>query len=90
MTRKRYEVDCLDGCEIEADTSDDGLFSRATAERRAGFHEGSVGHDVRVNIAEETPEYLCPVCLTKCVGERARDEHAQTEPGVSPSSFERV
>lgn len=90
MTRCRYEVVCAEGCAIDADTSDDGLFSLSTAHRRAGFHEGSTGHDCSVEVAEETPEYRCPVCATKCVGERERDEHAKTEPGVDPSSFYRV
>jgi len=90
MTKKRYEVSCLDGCEITADMSDDGLFSRATAERRAGYHEGSTGHQVVVEVENATEEYLCPVCHIRCVGEQERDEHAQTEPGVSPDSFTRV
>lgn len=89
MTKKRYAVECTDCGTIGADT-DDGLFTRATAERRAGFHEGTRGHIVSVEVAEETPEYRCPVCHTKCVGERERDEHARTEPGVSPDSFVRV
>lgn len=89
MTSRRWSVDCRECGEIEADT-DDGLFSRPTAERRAGFHEGSHGHDVTVEVAEETNEYRCPVCQTKCTGERERDEHAKTEPGVHPSSFVRV
>ena len=86
----RYKLVCRQCGEIEADTSDDGLFSRPTAERRAGFHEGAFEHDVSVEVAEETNEYRCPVCHTKCVGERERDEHAKGEPGVSPSSFVRV
>ena len=89
MTQKRYSLRCLTCGEIEAD-SDDGLFSRSTAERRAGFHEGSTGHQVKVEAAEETKEYRCPVCHTKCVGERERDEHAETEPGVKPDQFVRV
>lgn len=89
MTQKRYTIDCLDCGIIEADT-DDGLFSRPTAERRAGFHEGAFDHSCTVEIAEETPEYRCPVCHTLCVGEDERDSHARTEPGVQPSSFIRV
>jgi len=90
MTKRRYQVNCREGCEIEADLSDDGLFDRPTAERRAGFHEGSTGHSVDVEAVEETPEYRCPVCHTKCTGKRERDDHAQTEPGVRPDSFTRV
>ncbi|MWG36513.1 hypothetical protein [Halomarina oriensis] len=90
MTRTRYRLVCRQGCEITADTTDDGLFPRHVAERRAGFHEGSRGHDVAVEIADETNEYRCPVCHTKCTGEDERDAHAKTEPGVSPSSFVRV
>lgn len=89
MSQKRYTVECLECGTIEADTND-GLFSRATAERRAGYHEGSRGHQCNVEVAEETPEYRCPVCHTLCVGDRERDEHARTEPGVKPSSFVRV
>lgn len=86
----RYSVTCHDGCEIESDLSDDGLFDRPTAERRAGFHEGSTGHDVTVEVEKEMAEYRCPVCYTKCEGKSERDEHAKTEPGVQPSSFIRV
>jgi hypothetical protein len=86
----RYQVVCEDCGVIEADTSDDGLYDKATAHRRAGFHEGSRDHSVRVEVARETNEYRCPVCQTKCVGERERDGHAKTEPGVQPSSFVRV
>lgn len=89
MTQKRYRVVCHECGEIEADT-DDGLFSRPTAERRAGFHEGSRDHDLTVEVAEVTKEYRCPICHTKCVGERERDEHANSEPGVKPSSFVEV
>lgn len=89
MTQKRYRVICLDCGTIEADT-DDGYFSRPTAERRAGHHEGSQGHQCDVEVAEKTKEYRCPVCHTLCVGERERDDHAQGEPGVDPSSFVRV
>lgn len=89
MTQKRYSVTCRECGEIVADT-DDGLFSKATANRRAGFHEGSRGHDCDVEVAEQTKEYRCPVCHTKCVGERERDQHARTEPGVKPDSFTRV
>lgn len=90
MTKTRYSVECLECGTIQADTTDDGLFSRPTAERRAGFHEGAFDHSVTVEVAEETNEYRCPVCYTKCVGELERDEHAKTEPGVRPSSFVRV
>jgi len=89
MARFRYSITCRECGEIEADT-DDGLYDKATAHRRAGFHEGSRGHDCDVEIAEETNEYRCPVCQTKCVGERERDKHAKTEPGVHPDSFVRV
>ncbi len=87
----RYKVVCLSCGEIEAD-SDDGLYDKASAHRRAGFHEGanSAPCTCNVEVAEETNEYRCPVCQTKCVGERERDEHAKTEPGVQPSSFVRV
>lgn len=89
MSQKRYSVECLDCGGIESDRPD-GLFPRPTAERRAGHHEGSTGHQVQIEVAKETPEFRCPVCHTKCVGERERDEHARTEPGVRPSSFTRV
>lgn len=94
MTERRYTVICSACGEIEADT-DDGLFSKATANRRAGFHEGihtesPSEHDCSVEIAEETAEYRCPVCHTLCVGDRERDEHAKSEPGVQPSHFTRV
>lgn len=88
--RKRYKVVCADCGEIEADTSDDGHFPRHKAHRRAGFHEGAFEHMVDVEVAESTEEYRCPVCHTKCTGERERDEHAKSEPGVDPSSFVRV
>lgn len=90
MTKTRYSVHCETCGEIEADTTPDGLFDLATANRTAGFHEGAGHGPARVEKAEETPEYRCPVCQTKCVGERERDEHARTEPGVSPDSFVRV
>jgi len=92
MAQYRYSVTCRTCGEITADISDDGLFDKATAHRRAGHHEGSHGggHECDVEIEEETKEYRCPVCQTKCVGERERDEHAKTEPGVHPSSFVRV
>lgn len=90
MTKYRYRLVCRDCGPIEADT-EDGLFSNErTAFRRAGFHEGSRGHEVAVEYGETTPEYRCPVCHTKCVGDQERDEHAKTEPGVRPSSFIRV
>lgn len=90
MTRRRYKVLCRTCGELPADCSDDGLFGPKTAHRRAGFHEGSTGHDVDVEVAEQVNEYRCPVCHTKCVGEDERDEHARTEPGVQPESFVRV
>jgi len=90
MTEKRYRVECRECGEIEADTTDDGLFSKATAHRRAGHHEGAFDHSCTVSIADETPEYRCPVCNTRCVGDRERDDHARTEPGVEPESFYRV
>jgi|GEM_PF-2587610 len=86
----RYQVVCEDCGVIEADTSDDGLYDKATAHRRAGFHEGSRDHSVSVEIARETNEYRCPVCYTMCIGEEERDDHAQTEPGVHPDQFVRV
>lgn len=86
---RRYKVVCLTCGEIQADT-DDGLFSKATAERRAGFHEGSNDHSCSVEIAEETPEYQCPICHKTVTGKEARDEHARTEPGMQPSSMRRV
>jgi len=90
MTVFRYSVTCRECGEIKADTSDDGHFDKATAHRRAGFHEGAQGHECDVGIIDETNEYRCPVCHTKCVGEQERDDHAKTEPGVSPDSFTRV
>lgn len=90
MALYRYSVTCRTCGEIEADLSEDGLFDEATGHRRAGHHEGEFDHECDVEIAEETNEYRCPVCQTKCVGERERDEHAKSEPGVSPSSFARV
>lgn len=90
MTEFRYSVTCWQCGEIVADTTDDGLFDKATAHRRAGHHEGAFDHECEVEIAEETNEYRCPVCQTKCVGERERDKHAKTEPGVHPDSFVRV
>lgn len=90
MTKKRYAVTCRDGCgEIEADT-DDGLYRKAQAYRRAGYHEGSHGHDCAVDAVKKTPEYQCPICHTTVVGERAKEEHAQTEPGMSADSMRRV
>lgn len=93
--QRRYEIVCQTCGQIEADTSDDGLFDKATAHRRAGLHEGLHNvldeiHSCSVEIAQETNEYRCPVCHTKCVGEEDRDKHARTEPGVQPSSFVRV
>lgn len=91
MTQKRYRVNCLECGEIPADT-DDGLYKEATAQRRAGFHEGITDdeHTCIVEVATETNEYRCPVCNKKCVGERERDDHARTEPGVKPDAFYRV
>lgn len=90
MTRKRYMVVCRDCGEIPGDNSDDGSYSERTAHRRAGHHEGSTGHSCVVEVVERTPEFRCPVCNHLCVGERERDRHAQSEPGVSPDSFYRV
>lgn len=90
MSEKRYSVTCWECGEIEADTTDDGLFDKATAHRRAGHHEGAFDHDCDVEIAEETPEYQCPICHTTVTGERARDEHAKTEPGLHANSMRRV
>jgi len=90
MAKFRYSVTCCECGEIEADTTDDGRFDKATAHRRAGFHEGAFDHECNVEIVAETNEYRCPVCHTKCVGEQERDDHAKTEPGVDPSSFTRV
>lgn len=89
MAQYRYRVTCQDCGEIAADT-DDGLYSKATAHRRAGHHEGTHDHSCNVEIADETLEYRCPVCHTKCVGKRERDNHAKTEPGVKPDAFVRV
>jgi len=91
MAIHRYKVVCLECGEIEADTPD-GLYDETTAHRRAGFHEGinDGDHSCSVEIEKTTKEYRCPVCQTKCVGERERDDHAKTEPGVQPSSFVRV
>jgi len=89
MTKYRYTITCEECGEIDPDASG-GLFDEATAHRRAGYHEGALGHDCDVEIAEKTNEYRCPVCHTKCVGERERDEHAQAEPGVKPDQFTRV
>jgi len=90
MTEFRYTITCDECGKITADLTDDGLFDKATAHRRAGHHEGSFDHYCDVEIAEETNEYRCPVCHTKCVGEQERDDHAKTEPGVSPDAFRRV
>ena len=90
MAQYRYRVVCSTCGEIEADTSDDGLFDKAKAHRRAGHHEGAFDHHCDVEIVDETNEYRCPVCHTKCVGEQERDRHAKSEPGVAPDSFVRV
>jgi len=90
MAKLRYIVTCTECGEIEADVSDDGLFDKATAHRRAGHHEGAFDHDCEVEVAKKTNEYRCPVCQKKCVGKRERDNHAKTEPGVKPDSFMRV
>lgn len=89
MSEFRYSVTCRECGDIEADT-DDGLFTKATAHRRAGFHEGSLEHSCDVEIAKEIKEYRCPICHTKVTGERERDEHAQGEPGLQPSGMVRV
>jgi hypothetical protein len=95
--QRRYEIVCRTCGQIESDTTSDGLFDEATANRRAGHHEGvydglddNRDHNCEVQAVEETNEYRCPVCHTKCVGEDERDKHARTEPGVQPSSFVRV
>lgn len=90
--KKLYTVVCKQCGEIEADTTDSGLYQKGPANRRAGYHEGLRGteHRCEVIIEEKTDEYLCPVCHTKCVGEKERDDHAKKEPGVKPSSFTRV
>lgn len=90
MSVFRYSLTCRECGLIESDTSEDGLFDEPTAHRRAGVHEGTYNHTVTVDIAEETNEYRCPVCHTKCIGEQERDEHAKTEPGVPPGTFVRV
>jgi len=71
MAQYRYSVTCRECGKITADTTDDGLFDKATAHRRAGHHEGARGggHECDVEIEEETKEYRCPVCQTKCIGE---------------------
>lgn len=51
--QRRYAVVCDECGEIEADTSDDGLFEKATAHRRAGHHEGAFDHHCTVEVAEE-------------------------------------
>jgi hypothetical protein len=88
MTKKRYGVTCRECGKIDSD----GPSKTASAYRRAGFHEGlhDGDHVCDVRVVDETNEYRCPVCHTKCIGERERDEHAKTEPGVSPGSFVRV
>lgn len=93
MTQYRYEVVCNECGQVVSSTDGDGRFDReSTAYRRAGFHEGmnDGDHTCEVERVEKTNEYRCPVCHTKCVGERERDEHARSEPGVSPDSFTRV
>jgi len=90
MSKKRYSVTCRECGEIEADTTDDGLFDKATAHRRAGHHEGAFDHSCGVEVAEETPQYQCPVCGKTVTGERAKDDHAKTEPGMAASSMRRV
>jgi hypothetical protein len=90
MTKRRYKVVCSEGCEIEADTTDDGLFSEAQAHRRAGDHEGRFGHSCEVEVAEETPQYQCPICHTTVTGEYEKEQHAAGEPGMSASSMRRV
>lgn len=87
--KRRYRVLCRECGEIEADT-EDGLYDRPTAERRAGFHEGAKVHKCTVEVAEETPEFECPICHTTVTGEQARDEHAAGEPGMQPSAMRLV
>lgn len=94
--QRRYEVVCETCGEIESDTTSDGLYDKATANRRAGHHEGlhdglhEDGHSCRVEVAEETNEYRCPVCQLKVTGEQDREDHARGHPGVSAESFVRV
>lgn len=95
--QRRYEIVCLTCGLIESDTTEDGLFDKASANRRAGYHEGvHVGpdnvedHSCRVEVAEETNEYLCPGCNQKFTGEEERDDHATTEPGIKQDAFVRV
>jgi len=90
MTRKRYMVVCRECGEIPADTTDDGSYAERNAHRRAGFHEGTTGHGCYVEVVESTPEWRCPVCNSLCTGERERDSHAKSHPGVSPGSFYRA
>jgi len=89
---KRYSVTCRECGQILADTSDDGLFDRATAHRRAGHHEGAEGskHLCDVEVAEKTNEYQCPICMKTVTGERARDKHARSEPGLDADSMVRL
>ena len=92
MTEKRYSVTCRECGELESDMSSGGLFDKATvAHRRAGFHEGSRDdHSCTVEVAEATPEFQCPICMTTVTGERERDSHAQSEPGLKADGMERV
>lgn len=51
--QQRFSIDCEECGTIEADTSDDGLFSKETAHRRAGHHEGAFDHSCTVVLEEE-------------------------------------
>ncbi|MFC3476301.1 hypothetical protein [Halobacterium litoreum] len=90
MSKRRYRLVCDECGVIESDMTSDGLFTRPKAERRAGFHEGALEHEVDVEVAEETPEFLCPGCNLKLTGTDERDEHAEVEPGIKPEAFVRV
>lgn len=92
MTQKRYAVVCERCGVIDAEISDDKLYKKAPAYRRAGYHHGSRGpmHECEVVVEKETKEYRCPVCHKTCVGEEERDKHAEKEPGVQASMFVRV
>ena len=89
--KRRFRVFCRTCGEIEADT-DDGMYDKTTAYRRAGFHEGlhDGEHTCSVEVGEETNEYQCPICHTTVTGKRERDRHASKEPGLQPDSMMRV
>lgn len=91
MVHLRYTVTCNTCGTIEADT-EDGLFRKATAHRRAGWHEGSFGdgHACTVTVEEEIPEFICPICKARCVGVDDRDDHAEEHPDLPTTSFGRI